>query len=161
MAELGAGGVALWLDYIPEYEGNRNAPEGEQLRVRIKRITTAEKLVAEDTPGALVAWRDAALGAYIDGEWGDYIKKFSPPVLLLMRQFVSNTKDFENFCFDGEEQADPVEVFMRLPISDDLEDSLLMEIILAIKQASALTGAELKNLSRAFVGHPSATGTRL
>lgn len=136
-----------WFKYTPNWKGNRDLPESEQLSVEIKRLRPVDTLY-EESEESINKWRDEQLKRWInDPEYGDAITQMPLDVLRLIKRFATHTRKFQNFVFGGEEKTDPVEIFLNIPnpTTSSQKDSLIMEIIQVLGETAHLTGQELKN----------------
>ena len=92
-----------WFEYRPKWKGNLDLPEDEQLSLEIKRLKPIDTLY-EDDEEKINQWRDQNLTKFLnDPEYADNIKNMSSEVLRLVKRFVSHTRNFKNFVFDGQE----------------------------------------------------------
>tara|TARA_R110002012_G_scaffold42196_1_gene114951 strand:- start:1875 stop:2351 length:477 start_codon:yes stop_codon:yes gene_type:complete len=136
-----------WFEYRPKWKGNLELPEDEQLSLEIKRLKPIDTLY-EDDEEKINQWRDQNLTKFLnDPEYADNIKNMSGEVLRLVKRFVSHTRNFKNFVFDGQEKKDSAEIFFNIPnpTDADQENSLIMEIVSVLGETAHLTGEELKN----------------
>jgi len=147
------GGIR-WIRLVPEFGGNLDLPENEQLSLEIERMRTAEIMAASGSD--LVrnrAWLDSermkTWAAH--EEYGPILRGYDGSTLGVFRQFVEHTRGFQGFVFDGQAVTDPVEIFLRSPAE------LTGEITVRINVASRLTGRDLGNFVLQCGGSPSAT----
>ncbi len=137
-----------WFSYVPVFNGNRELPPEEQLRLDIRRMRSIDRMdqLSWGEEGAMHTWRDQTLQKYLqDDDVGPLLRRVPTAILVSLRQFTENTRNFENFVIDGEVQADPVEIFFHISASLLEEGNLLAEINAAIVRAAVLSGDELKN----------------
>jgi hypothetical protein len=169
---LGHGGID-WFDYVPRFRGNRDLPEGGQLRLQVKRLTGAELLARQESPGDPYGWRNKALAHLLDmdpdtglpkpeqsTELGTHILEFSVTILSVFQRFVEHTRNFQNFEFDDGCMDDPIQIFLELSSMEqdpETEDGLIGEIMDAINQSGRLRGDELKNFVSGCGGSNSET----
>ena len=108
--ELGQGGITT-LTFVPEYDGNRSAPEDQRFSVQVKPLRAADQMGhMNETPERLLVWRDDALKAWLDNaEFGPQIRRFSSELLLTMRLFVEQVTAPRGFFNNGT----PVEIARR------------------------------------------------
>lgn len=150
-------GGLRWIRLVPEFGGNRDLPEAEQLSLEIERMRTAEVMAAAGSDlGKNEAWlKSEAMKRWVeDPEFGPLIRQYDRPTLAVFRQFVEHTRGFRNFVFEGREVTDPAEIFLRSPAE------LSGEITSCINAAARLSGQALKNFVLLCAGSNSETSAQ-
>lgn len=94
------GGIK-WVRYVPEFGGNRDLPDDERMSLELKRLTAAELLAGDKSADDLAAWRDEKIKG-LDGEYAETFKAIKAEHLAGIYSFVTYTRGFRNFLFDGE-----------------------------------------------------------
>ena len=146
-----------WFRYVPEWKGNRDLNEDEQLSLEIKRLKPINTLYDEDDE-AIHKWRDEHLKTWLDDpEHGGNVRQMPVEVLKLLKRFVNHTRGFKGFVFDGVEKTDPIDIFLNIPHppTTSQNDSLIMEIVQVLGETAHMTGDELKNFVARQDGLPS------
>ncbi len=143
------GGIAEFR-YVPEWNGNREAPDDERLSLTVKRVKAAQ-ILNDDTDADIERWRDTR---NISKAARDTLLQMPISVLRNIRVCVNHTKDLQGFLFDGEEVTDPLEAFCRLNFG---ADDLLLEILSTINKTATMSEDELGNFASLSDG--SATPT--
>ena len=146
-----------WFRYVPEWKGNRDLDDSEQLSLDIKRLKPINTLYDDDDE-AIHKWRDEHLRQWLDDpEHGDNVRQMPVEVLKLLKRFVNHTRGFKNFVFDGIEKTDPIDIFLNIPnpTTTSQNASLIMEIGQVLGETAHLTGDELKNFVARSDGSPS------
>jgi hypothetical protein len=152
--ELGTDGVR-WVRLVPEWRGNKDLPEEEQLSLDIQRLTTAEIYSLDETTLTLKGWIEQQIDKFPGDPLREEMEKakdFPLSILSMGRQFVDNTRNLKNFIFDKKEEKDPFKVFILSTPSGDAELSLVSFINARITDVSTQFGDELKNSVRLFGG---------
>ena len=142
-----------WFRYVPEYMGNRELPEDEQMSLQIRRIPSSTVLAQMGDYGSPIAWRDKQLRRIRKSqeEYNEEVikafKVMGQAELRLVQQFVEFSRDFRNFTWDGVEKADPLWIALHLPphTCPTTEKTLSVEILDAQNTTITLYGDELKN----------------
>lgn len=147
-----------WFDYEPQWKGNRDLPEGERLKLQIRRLRPVD-LYADEDEAFYNEWRDGDLKAqYGDsGHWAQ-IKRFPSGVLAVLHRLTTHTRNWQNFEFEDGDKTDPIEIMLEVPtpIGLDQQEGLLWEITTVLSDTANLTVDELKNYSGPSVGGLSA-----
>ena len=152
------GGLAEFR-YVPEFRGNRDQPDEEQVSVVVKRLTAIDVL-QDLTPEQLRKWRDEAFHKWaVTEKVGDTervtgfekiaagLEMVPPEMLSIFRRVITHTHGYRNITVDGRAITDPAEIFLVARIPDSLEqaDNLLVELYTVLRNTSALSEAELGN----------------
>ena len=161
------GGLAEFR-YVPEFRGNRELPEEEQVSVVVKRLTAIDVL-QDLTPEQLRKWRDEAFHKWaVTEKVGDTervtgfekiaagLEMVPPEMLSIFRRVITHTHGYRNITVDGRAITDPAEIFLVARIPDSLEqaDNLLVELYTVLRNTSALSEAELGNFLQPSDGGP-------
>jgi len=148
-----------WFRYIPEWKGNRDLDEGEQLSLEIRRMRPLDTLY-EESEESIHRWRDEHLKRWLDNnaEEADNIRLMPIEVLKLLKRFASHTRGYKGFVFDGVEKTDAIDIFLNIPnpTTSSQTDSLIMEIARVLGETANMTGDEVKNFVARLDGLPSA-----
>lgn len=144
-----------WFPYVPEYNGNRDLPEEEQLRLEIRRMRSIDRVdqITWSEAGAIESWLEEYLkNNPVEQDVLTILKRVHPGLMIRMRQFIENTRGYAGFVIDGEPQTNPLEIFFHLCANLDEENNLLAEINNAIVKALTLEGEDLKNFKEQCAG---------
>ena len=146
-----------WFRYVPEWKGNRDLEETEQLSLEIRRLKPIDTLYDEEEE-RIHRWRDEHLKQWLDDpEHGDGIRQMSIDILKLLKRFATHTRGYKGFVFDGIEKTDPIDIFLNIPnpATQSQSDSLITEIVTVLGETSHMTGNELKNFVARLDGSTS------
>lgn len=143
-----------WFDYEPQWKGNRDLPEGERLKLQIRRLRPVD-LYADEDEAFYNEWRDGDLKSkYGETEFWPQISRFPSGVLAVLHRLTTHTRKWQGFEFEDGAKIDPIDIMLEVPtpIGLDQRDGLLWEITTALSETANLTGDELKNYSGPSVG---------
>lgn len=138
--------------YEPEWNGNRDLPEGERIGVTIHALRAIDVLL-DTTDEDLRHWREEVA---CPADLKDELMAVPLSTLRLLRLCVNHTTEIRGFEFEGlkEPVTDPLEAFLRLPYG---ADTLLAEIVTEINRASTLSEDDLGNSESPSAGTPTPT----
>jgi len=126
-----------WITYVPEYDGNRDRPEGHQITVDIKPLTVRE---ARRITGGITAKR---------AKGGGFRTNQSE---LSLQTLQNHARNIRNLSFGGK----PVTTVDEL--LDTTYVGLSDEIEAAISEVSILSEGDVKNFRSQSAGSPVKPG---
>lgn len=159
--DFGPGSLKSF-QFVPEFEGNRDLPEGERITCEILRPTTAQRLAMEsETPGALERWRDTHFKRQLsedteDQETREAILAWDRDVLHVVKTVCTHTREWRNVLYDGRTLTQATDVCLLVPLPMG-KPSIIREAYTAVIRSSSLTGADLKNFVSQCAGISSET----
>lgn len=143
-----------WFDYEPQWKGNRDLPEGERLKLQIRRLRPVD-LYGDENDERLIAWRDKVLKPQYEGkeEW-ESIETFPAQILGIYKRLTTHTRNWQGFEFEDGVKTDPVDIALNLPTPTGLDqtEGVIWEIISVLNQTANLNGDELKNFDGPAAG---------
>ena len=98
-------------EYVPEWNGNRDLPEGERLSLKIVPLRAMDVL-HDGTVEDIYSWRDRLKD--VSAEAWQALASATPSQLRLLRVVITHTKNLKGFKFGDEAVSAPIEVWPRL-----------------------------------------------